>query len=74
MKPIDFPQQTYVIAKDQPEYLPLPAHCGEDYLTFCWGLTIRERLQIVLTGKIWHQVLHCGQRLQPQKLSVSNPL
>ena len=26
MKIIEFPEQTLVIAKDQPEYQPLPAH------------------------------------------------
>lgn len=30
MKPIEFPEQTNVFAKDQPEYMPLPAWINPD--------------------------------------------
>ncbi len=30
MKPIEFEEQNCIYAKDQPEYLPLPAHKTED--------------------------------------------
>jgi len=77
MKPINFPEQTLVIAKDQPEYLPLPAHRvrGEHggRTTFCWQLTWRERLRLLVTGRIWHQVLTFGGPLQPQLLLVDKP-
>lgn len=76
MQLIEFPEQTTVIAKDQPEYIPLPA-----YLTFndkgeivcCWGLTMRERIRVIFTGRIWHHVLTFSQPLQPQRLSTFKP-
>ena len=76
MRPIEFPEQTVIIAKDQPEYLPLPAHRfsdDPDRLAFCWRLTWRERLVVALTGNVWQQVLTFGLLLQPQLLTIEKP-
>lgn len=74
MKAIEFPEQTAVIAKDQPEYQPLPAHISlRGRATFCWELTRRERFALLFSGKLWHQVLTFNQPLQPQRLSVEKP-
>lgn len=76
MKPVEFPEQNLIIAKDQPEYMPLPAHLVRDQegtVIFCWQLTLRERLQVLLTGKIWQQVLTFNQALQPQLLLTKKP-
>lgn len=77
MKLIEFPEQTVVIAKDQPQYLPLPAHVfpadPEGRIAFCWQLTWRERLAVLWQGVLWHQVLTFGQPLQPQLLGVEKP-
>lgn len=77
MKLVEFPEQTVVIAKDQPEYLPLPAHrfAGDPQgrIACCWQLTWRERLGILFSGKLWHQVLTFNQPLQPQLLTVEKP-
>ena len=74
MTPVSFPEQTVVFAKDQPEYLPLPAHVDEHgCVTFCWQLSWRDRLRLLVTGKLWHQVLTFGRPLQPQKLSAECP-
>lgn len=76
MKLIEFPEQTVVIAKDQPEYLPLPAHrfSGADgRIACCWQLTWIERLTVLFRGQIWHQVLTFNQPLQPQLLTVEKP-
>lgn len=74
---IEFPEQTVVIAKDQPEYQPLPAHRFVDdphgRIAFCWKLTWRERLAVLFRGKLWHQVLTFNQPLQPQLMSVEKP-
>lgn len=74
MTPTEFPQQTLVIAKDQPEYLPIPAHFDREQgvMTFCWRLTWRERLTLLLTGRLWHQVLTIGS-IQPVMLNVESP-
>lgn len=77
MKPIEFPEQTVVIAKDQPQYQPLPAHRFADdpegRIVFCWKLRFRERLIVLFTGKLWHSVLTFNRPLQPQMLSIDKP-
>lgn len=75
MNPIAFREQTAVIAENQPEYVPLPAHIAEDgTITFCWRLSWRERFKVLLTGLLWHQVLTFRTPLQPQYLSTEKLL
>lgn len=79
MKLIEFPEQTIVIAKNQPEYMPLPAFVDKDpdynasRITCCWQLTFKERLKLLFTGLIWHSVLTFNSSLQPQLLQVNKP-
>lgn len=77
MNLIEFPEQTVVIAKDQPEYRPLPAfqfaNDPEGKLACCWQLTWRERFKLLFTGKLWHQILTFHQPLQPQLLLLVPP-
>ena len=56
-----------VIAKDQPEYLSLPALTIEDGFLSRWKLTWRERLQIAWSGSLYIAVLTFGMRHQPIK-------
>ncbi len=78
MKPISFPEQTVVFAKDQPQYLPLPAHRASDdgsgRVTFCWKLSWKERVLLLLNGVLWQQVLTFNAPLQPQKLMAIKPV
>ncbi len=77
MNLVEFPEQTVVIAKDQPEYLPLPAYRfandPEGRIVCCWRLTWRERLSVLLRGTVWHQVLTFNGPLQPQLLATDKP-
>ena len=74
MKPIGFPEQNCVYAKDQPEYLPLPVHKTEDGMVIsCWALTWRERFKMLFTGRMWWSVLTFNYPLQPQLPSVNRP-
>lgn len=76
MKPIEFAEQTVVIAKDQPQYRPLPAHEYHDQsgrIVCCWQLSWRERLRLVFTGKVWNHILTFGQPLQPHLLEIEKP-
>ena len=74
MKPIKFTEQNCVYAKDQPEYLPLPVHKTEDGMVVsCWALTWRERLRVLLTGRMWWSVLTFNHPLQPQSPQVESP-
>jgi hypothetical protein len=58
------------IAKDQPEYLPLPANYKNPYVETKWRLSWRERLNILLTGHFYLTVMTFGRPLQPIRLSA----
>lgn len=76
MKLISFPEQTTVFAKDQPAYEPLPAYRfndAEGRIACCWQLSWKERLSLLFTGRIWHQIFTFNHPLQPQLLSVEKP-
>lgn len=77
MKPVEFPGHNVVYAKDQPEYLPLPAYKrpgDEGDVTSCWKLSLRERIKLLFTGRIyWSQWTFDGP-LQPQRPSLEPPL
>ncbi len=74
---IEFAEQTVIIAKDQPEYRPLPAYVFVDdpngRIACCWKLSWRSRLKVLFTGRIWHEILTFKQPLQPQLLVVDKP-
>lgn len=78
MKPMEFPEQTEVIAKNQPQYRPLPAYRFKEEnggeIVCCWKLTWRERVTIMVSGKLWHSILTFNRPLQPQWLSVKKPV
>ena len=69
MKPIEFPEQNVVFAKDQPEYLPLPAfhnkESKEGEVISCWKATWKERFKFLFTGKLWINELSFNKPLTP---------
>lgn len=73
MKPIEFREQNVVFAKNQLEYKPLPAlhlHDADGTVISCWGLSFRERIRVLFTGKIWVGLLSFGKPLTPSRLTV----
>lgn len=71
MKILKFKQQTTIIAKNQPPYLPLPALVTEDgEVTSCWGLNLFERLKVLITGKIYFTLLTFNKSVQPQRAAT----
>jgi hypothetical protein len=63
-----------IFAKDQPEYLPLPAvKCDDGTVLSRWKLTWVERWQIFIHGNLWLCQLTFNQPLQPQRPSVYPP-
>lgn len=74
MQPVDPPKVTgcsYVVfAKDQPEYIPLPAYVGAGYVHTTWKLTIRERLYLLFSPFLHLSILTFNNPLQPLCLSV----
>ena len=75
MEPISFSAANTIFAKDQPEYLPLPAYrdpSGE--VVTCWRLSWRERVKILFTGRLWFATLTFNKPLQPMRPSVEWPV
>jgi hypothetical protein len=76
MKPVDFKETNKVYAENQEEYLSLPVYEdgeGGGRVIHCWELSIWERIQILLTGKLWITVLNFRRPLQPIMPMVNNP-
>jgi hypothetical protein len=63
-----------VFAKDQPQYIPLPAHRAPDGdVTTRWRLSWKERAQVALFGDVWLTVLTFNDPLQPVLLMTEEP-
>lgn len=63
-----------VYAKNQPQYLPLPARVdSEGTVVTCWQLTWRERLTLLLRGTLFLTLLTFNKPLQPIRCSVDKP-
>jgi len=75
MIPIEFPEHNAVYAKDQDEFLPLPALVlkAEGMTISCWKLSWYERLKILITGTLWLSQLNFGLPLQAQRPDVDKP-
>lgn len=74
MNPIKFKEHNKIYAEDQEPYIPLPVYEDEDHeVIHCWKLSVKERLHILFTGKLWINVLNFGQPLQPIMPMVNNP-
>jgi hypothetical protein len=74
MDAVEFPQQTHVFAKNQPEYRPCPAHVtAEGEIISCWEPTDEDRARIAAGAKIWLRVLAPTGRLQPVHLETEDP-
>ncbi len=77
MKVHKFAECNTVIAKDQPQYLPLPAYKAPDdmqgFTLVCWQLSFRERIEVLLHGKVWHSILTFDKPLQPILLESVKP-
>ncbi|UZS00244.1 hypothetical protein [Chondrinema litorale] len=73
MKPSTFKEQNIVFAKDQKEYLPLPAYIEkstEGYVVSCWKLSFWERVKLLFTGRLWVNVMSFNHPLQPMFFTV----
>jgi hypothetical protein len=77
MTPVEFSingltQVTY--AKNQPEYLPLPACVDSNGVVVTkWHLTLRERLRLMFSSHIYIQKLTFNQPLQPIRVTLDEP-
>jgi len=74
MKPVKFKYQNTVFAKDQPEYQPLPAlkiEGPEGHVISCWGLSFKERIKVLLFGRIWVCLMSFNKPLMPIYLATN---
>ena len=74
MKPIKFKDQTVIFAENQPEYMPLPAlriDTPQGEVVTCWKMTLKERIKVVFTGKIWLSLMSFNKPLTPSFMSVN---
>ena len=69
------PEPRYVIiAKDQPQYEPLPALVFSDGRILTeWSLTEEERERLIQGERIRLWIWACGQPVQPVALQVTCP-
>ena len=71
MRPIEFPQANIIIAKDQPEYQPLPAHRTKDgVVTSAWELQPEDFKRLLARPQgapalVYVSQLTFGRPLQP---------
>ncbi len=67
-----------VLAKDQPEYLPLPAlpvtyGDGTKSIITRYRLNWKERVRLLFSGNLWLEQITFGLPLQPQRPTVYEP-
>lgn len=78
MKPIKFKESNCIIAKDQPEYLPLPVwrkpNSSKGIVVSCWKANLRERLRILFSGKLYLSLLSFNKPLTPNRIYSENPI
>jgi hypothetical protein len=71
MYPIPFIEANCIYAKTQRKYLPLPAYRQEDgTVTTCWKMGFLERLEVLLSGRVWLSVSTFNQPLQPLRMMI----
>jgi hypothetical protein len=74
MKPIEFKHQNVIFAKDQPEYSPLPAlriDSPQGEVISCWQMSFKERMKVLLTGKVWLSLMSFNKPLTPSYMSIN---
>lgn len=78
MNPVDLPElpgiQKVIFAKDQPEYLPLPAYVYENGLVCTkWRLSAEELARLLEGEDVLLWIWTMGRPLQPVLVEVPTP-
>ena len=74
MKPVKFKHQNVIFAENQPEYLQLPAlklNTKEAEVISCWKLSFKERIKVLIFGRIWMSLVSFNKPLTPSFLSTN---
>lgn len=73
MKAIEFQEVNVTLAKDQPEYVPIPAY-GENFmLVYCLELEPLDIADMVEKKSIELKFLNSGTIFQPVRMELSKP-
>jgi hypothetical protein len=73
MKAVKFKHQNIIFAEDQPEYEPLPAlilDTPEAEVISCWRLSLKERFQVLIFGRVWLSLMSFKKPLTPSFLAT----
>lgn len=73
MKPIEFKGQNVIYAKNQPEYLPLPAYVNDNETVSCWEFTQDEKIAIANGSPLWIWQMNFKKPLQPIMPTFEHP-
>ena len=74
MKPIKFKHFNTNFAEGQDEYNSLPAlrlDSDQGEVITCWELSFKERLILLVTGKVWMNLISFNKPLTPSLLSIN---
>jgi hypothetical protein len=74
MRPVEFKHQNTIFAKDQPQYQQLPAlllEGPEGHIISCWKLSFKERIQVLIFGRVWSSLMTFNKPLTPSFLTVN---
>jgi len=75
MESIYFEECNTDIAQNQDQYITLPAHIDDvGIVTSCWEMTWMERLKVLFFGQVFLCIMTFHKPLQPQKMTVDNPV
>ena len=79
MKPVQFPEQNGTLGGGPAEYygteddvVDLPVHRGNDMVISCWKPSLRDRLKLLLSSRVWLMVL-AQTTHAPVAMSVDSP-
>lgn len=74
MRFIEFEKQNQIIAKDQPQYMPLPAYVQKNgIITCCAEITLEESVFIRKNKRVTLAFAHFERPPQPVRLHVVEP-
>lgn len=74
MEPVKFREHTIAYAENMPKSQPFPCIRLKDngQVTSCWRLSIKERLKLLFTGRIWcSELMFDSPYLTPVFLSTT---
>lgn len=73
MKPIKWKHSNTVYAENQDEYRNLPSlklDTPEGHVISCWKMSFKERMRVLIFGRVWMNLLSFNRPLTPSLLTT----